>query len=467
MTGNEEKLEMNPNANAKIKKSLMKTGIFEKASYTPYIGDGYEDAKEKILFIGNSKYPADRGIIEDNQNQNFPRINYCSQIISYCSQNLESLTTGRLGKKTIRVVKNYISQKNIELDSISFYNFYYDRFIPGVEIPNQGFAADDENLKRYQKALLTVVKKLCPKTIICESSNLESQFDARSVDSKFFEGKSFIKWIEDMKIKDLTPSPKERLKKIAQEKDILDSSKNQFEWIREQMDSILQSSVPDDSDMMSLFKILNSESFENIDEISQDKLMQLLGMMRILKRNAHENISRLNQKEMVKLFLILDNKPFKQINQKNEEELRDEILRLIRNALEPLGKWNFYKMEKISRALSIIFPKKTWNKKGLNGAALKKSIQQMEQKFDKYVDRLKDTEIKKFIRPLFTEFFEKINKSSGQEVVSSRDLLIKKLFRENFELGRAKLGFFRDIIDVSLIEIHQANITSNIDNLKN
>ena len=326
MVSNEEKLEMSPKKNIKIKKSLMEAGAFEKASYTPYIGDGYEDAKEKILFIGNSKYPADRGIIEDNQNQNFPRINYCSQIISYCSQNLESLTTGRLGKKTIRVVKNYISQKNIELDSISFYNFYYDRFIPGVEIPNQGFAADDENLKRYQKALLTVVKKLCPKTIICESSNLESQFDARSVDSKFFEGKSFIKWIEDMKIKDLTPSPKECLKKIAQEKDILDSSKNQLEWIRGQLDSILQSSVPDDSDMMSLFKILNSKSFESIDEISQDKLKQLLRMMHILKRNAHEDISRLNQKEMVKLFLILDKKPYKQINQRNEKELREDHL---------------------------------------------------------------------------------------------------------------------------------------------
>lgn len=467
MANNEEMVKMDPKKNAEIKKALLKAKIFEKASYTPYIGDGYKDAKEKVLFIGNSKYPADRGIIEDKQNQNFPKINYCSQIVSYCMQDLESLTTGRLGKKTIRVVKDFISQKNIELDSISFYNFYYDRFIPGVEIPNQGFAADDENLKRYQTALLTVVKKLRPKTIVCESSNLESQFDARSVDSRFFEGKSFIKWIEDKKIKDLTPSPKERFKKIAQEKDILNSSKNQFEWIREQLDSILQSSVPDDSDMMSLFKILNNESFKSIDGISQDKLKQLLRMMRILKRNAHEDISRLNQKEMVKLFLILDKKPFKQINQRNEKELREETQQLIRNFFEPLQKWNFYKLEKNLGVLSTILPKKNWNKKGLSGSVLKKSIQQMKQNFNEYADGLKDTELKEYIRPLFNKFIEEINKSSGREIESLHNLFKKNLFKEIFELGHTRFRCLIEIIKVFLIEKHQVNITSNIDDLKN
>ena len=45
-------------------------------------------------------------------------------------------------------------------------------------------------------------------------------------------------------------------------------------------------------------------------------------------------------------------------------------------------------------------------------------------------------------------------------------MLIKKLFGEIIELGPTRLRCLSRIIKVSLIEYHQTNITSNIDNLK-
>lgn len=105
MANNEEILKMDPKKNAGIKSALMKASIFEKTSYTPYIGDGYEDAKEKILFIGDCKLPNDERFLEETKD--FPKVNYCTQIISYCNRD----TTKRKIRNKIKNEMNLDSKR--------------------------------------------------------------------------------------------------------------------------------------------------------------------------------------------------------------------------------------------------------------------------------------------------------------------------------------------------------------------
>lgn len=215
MASNDEKLEMNPDKNVDIKKALMndkiKAVIFEKASYTPFIGDGYGDAEEKILFIGDCKLPLDKRFLEETEV--FPKVNYCTQIISYCNRD----TTKRKIRDEIKNEMNLDDKKErptfaypqkihtylkgSSLKKISYCNFVYDRFdrikngtIKRNEIP----CGNDFN--KYFKALVTIVEKLNPQKIVFVDTSTEFEINERKQTCDF-DYKTFNEWIETKGIK--------------------------------------------------------------------------------------------------------------------------------------------------------------------------------------------------------------------------------------------------------------------------
>jgi hypothetical protein len=207
MVDNEKILEMDPKKNAKIKKALMKTGLFEKASYTPYIGDEYEDAKEKILFIGDCKLPYDKRFLKESKD--FPKVNYCTQIISYCSRETtkrkirdeiknEMNLDGENERPTFaypQKIQSFSNLKKISFDSISYCNFVYDRFDrvkKGSIKPNQ--IPSGEELIDYLRVLKEVFNILNPHKVFFVDNATNEEVNNRKKVS-FFDGKNFRDWI--------------------------------------------------------------------------------------------------------------------------------------------------------------------------------------------------------------------------------------------------------------------------------
>ena len=252
MANIEEKLEMDPKKNVKIKKTLLETGIFEKASYTPYIGDGYGEAKEKILFIGDCKLPHDKHFLEETKN--FPKVNYCTQIISYCNRE----TTNRKIRKEIKKEMNlkgkrerptfsypqkilgYTCQNKTNLENTSYCNFVYDRFerikegsIKKNEIPS------GEDLNKYFQALAVIINKLKQKKIVFVDTSTEFEVNNRKR-SDYFEKKKFSDWIKDKHISyeiitDIKPRINENSDSSDQEYNDWIICKDNFEMISREL----------------------------------------------------------------------------------------------------------------------------------------------------------------------------------------------------------------------------------------
>lgn len=418
MAGNDKILEMNPKKNAKIKKALIKTGIFEKSSYTPYIGDEYEDAEKKFLFIGNSKYPADDNFIEDIQEQNYPRTNYCSQITSYCKQDLKSIETKRLGKKTIRVVKTFTKQERLDLNSICFYNFYYDRFVKGVEIPDQGFKSKDERLFKYQNALMSVIKILKPNKILCESYDLEFKIDGRCKCSESFEGKSFSTWIGLMKIEDCTPRKREKVKKVGLEKKILKSCNDNLFEIRRNLTVFLDLFVEQwnskhDEDFLNedclnkLFEILIVKSIEEIDLLVKQWPIMLM-MIHVLNKMSFENVDELTCQELLKTFLILDSKSYKQVDDLSNVEIK----KIVKTHIEGFYETEPMNLKAIREVLEMLAIECSFE---LNNDEEK--ILNLRNRIPYFIDDLNDGGLKKILQLLIRLSFEMIGVRNCYEIM--------------------------------------------------
>lgn len=209
MAENDNMLEMDSKKNAKIKKALMKTGVFEKASYTPYIGDEYEDAEEKILFIGDCKLPQDKRFFKDSKD--FPKVNYCTQIISYCNQNTsirrirdeikEKMYLGENERPTFAYpqrIQKYLEQNKVNYKKIAYFNFIYDRFdkdsIRKISIPS------GDDLEQYFKTLFVIIDKLNPEKIIYIDEAIFRTINNRK-QTAVFNNKKFDMWIEEKEIK--------------------------------------------------------------------------------------------------------------------------------------------------------------------------------------------------------------------------------------------------------------------------
>lgn len=186
----------NEKYDTKIKKSLMEDGTFEKASYTPYIGNGYENAEEKILFVGDCRLPIKE--YESKRKTN----NYCNRIIDYCSQNLKTKKTElRMGIDAINGLKKFINENEKKWENISYYNFFFNQFDKHADKSiffNQGPAGDI--LEQYLTALKKVVVALKPTKILLLGNAIKTKINDRLKYPKSFNGKKFLAWITSMEI---------------------------------------------------------------------------------------------------------------------------------------------------------------------------------------------------------------------------------------------------------------------------
>lgn len=135
--------KMFTNKNSKTKKKLITA--FKKRSYTPFIGDDYTQSELKILFVGDVKINIDANILSQDQGKSYPDINYCSCVVS-----------------SVKRMQKFITNIGQNIESIAYYNFFYDRF-DGVKIPTQG--ASGIELEKYLNAFVAVIEALNPNHI--------------------------------------------------------------------------------------------------------------------------------------------------------------------------------------------------------------------------------------------------------------------------------------------------------------
>ena len=328
MASNEETLEMNPKKNAEIKKALMKAEFFEKASYTPYIGDGYEDAKEKILFIGDCKLPVRNEFTKDDKKDIFPKINYCTQVVHYCKlikdlddiQDIKTLKrhlipqeNKRLSMESIRTLKKYAKNKSLNYEDFSYYNFYCDQF-DGVTIPNQGLSSKSDKLKQYQNRLLLIIEKLNPDKIVIENSVVENKIIGRSRDSSFFKTNNISYEIAD-----------------DSEESSLDDVNENLNWIEESLNTNFLDAVKKEEhqDIYRFLSILNKIPIEEINKMKDKDKMEFFITTKFLHKASTLNKERLNYKTTIGIFLILYKEIFKKDFEKNITIENSEVAKFL------------------------------------------------------------------------------------------------------------------------------------------
>ncbi len=466
MGRNDMTIIMDSKKNVKIKISLKK--IFEKASYTPYVGDGYGATNEKILFIGNCKLPMDENFIEENKM--FPTTNYCTQVVYYSNVDpKEKLIseTGRLSRKTIKWLGDAIKASKKEVCDISYYNFYYDQFEDNIEIPNQGLSLGGDDLKKYQTALQKVIEILKPNKVFCESTVLEGQIDGRKSHPDAFEGASFAKWLEKKRIEFCDPSKKGASKNRSQEKNAQNYYKDGIVWIHKQMNDVLCASVKEDSRTRKLFEMLNNKSFEDIDKIDDEKLSDIEKMICILNKVTIEDVDRFSFQDLMKLFLVLDNKSYGDIDRLNSRDLSARARQELASFFEVIREWNFYEIEKQSKIISIFNKYIVKKKKELRGAKLKKGLCRLKKECDNYIEELSDSAIKQQMQPLFEDLFKDIDELSGELVEQRIVSLIKKVFGRNIlAMGKSRLLCLKEFVFILAKERTKKNIKASVEDYR-
>lgn len=390
MVDNEKILEMDPKKNAKIKKALMKTGLFEKASYTPYIGDEYEDAEEKILFIGDCKLPVKNEFIKEGEKDIYPKANYCTQVVHYCKlikdlddvQDIKSLKehlvppeNKRLTMESIRTLKNYAKNKSFNYGNFAYYNFFNDQFDNG-SIPNQGLSSKSNELKQYQNKLLAVVEKLSPDKIVIESSVVKNKIIGRSRDSSFFK-KNGISY------------------EVADEDDVsaIDNYDESIAWINDELNEGFLSVVEEKrKDIYSFFLILNKIPVEKLNELDYNKKMELLKLTQFLHRFSTINVDSLSYGAMQKLVQCLCKFFFKKnIKRFNVEENKNGALFLLKKIIEEY--FDIYMMKDLSmRKIYRFFRKKYFE--NLSDFEFQNELKKLIEEMDVLVSELENKSFK-------------------------------------------------------------------------
>lgn len=378
MVNNEEILKMNPKKNIEIKKALMKDGIFEKASYTPYIGDGYEDAKEKILFIGDCKLPTNSKFIEDSEKNYFPQINYCTQIIHYCKlikkmnevedikaikETLTAPKNKRLTMDSIRTLKKYAQKNPLNYKNFAYYNFFYNQF-DNVTIPNQGLSSKSDKLKQYQSTFLSVVKTLNPNKIVIENSVLKDKIIGRSRDLSFFKENKISYEIANV-----------------DNASAIDNYYEKLSWNNSDLEiEFLATVEAEHEDVYSFLKILNKIPLNKIDKLKNNEKLELLNLIQFLHRVSTTNVNRLHYDEILKLFQCLYKFFFKKNLKKfNIEKNKKGAFSLLKKFIEEY--FDIYVEKKISTRKIDKFFKENYFE-NLNNLEFQNELQKLIEELD-------------------------------------------------------------------------------------
>lgn len=435
MANTEEKLEMNPNQNDKIKKSLMKDGVFEKASYTPYIGDGYENAEKKFLFIGDCKLPVKKEFIKEDKKDIFPTTNYCTQIVHYCKlikdmDDVEDIKTlkdhlippenKRLSMESIRTLKKYVKNKAINYEDFAYYNFFYNQF-DNVVIPNQGLSSKSDKLKKYQDKFLTVIKKINPDRVVIENSVLKNKIIGRSRDSSFFE-RNDISY------------------EIAGENDVpaIDDCDDNITRINDELNYEFFSVIEEKyEDIYSFFMILNKIPVEKIDQLKYEKKMELLRLTQLLHKASTTKVNSLSYETMVGPLYCLCEFFFKKISGKiNVEENKTGTQNLLKKII---GEYHdVYMMKNFSTRRINKYLKRNYFK-NLSKSEFTAELQKLVEEFELLVDELEKKSFKceGFVTNL--KAIINIHKKIGKSATVSFIQFILKAFAEKYVLNSKEI----------------------------
>lgn len=177
--------KMSTKYNSEMKKRLVTAFkehrlIFKKASYTPFIGDDYAQSEFKILFVGDVKINVEANVLSQHQRKGYPAVNYCSYVVS-----------------SNKRMQKFITDKGWKIESIAYYNFFYDRF-DGVKIPNQG--ACGKELEKYLKAFVSVIETLNPDRIYFWGKDVTTKIK-RLRRPNAFNGKTFDEFVDKKNIR--------------------------------------------------------------------------------------------------------------------------------------------------------------------------------------------------------------------------------------------------------------------------